>query len=603
MRWPSPSARRRALASASLTALLAVVSTTLLPGALSPAGAVTTPGAVPTFGSSIEDYADYQGQTTCSPSPKKGAVLLQRWLTTRYAGTGTSGIVRGCSVGGRSEHKEGRAFDWRVSAADPHERAEAESFVALLRATDGNGNTAAIARRMGLMYFIWDDRIYSASSHFAPRPYLHPGCRAIDLAACGSTLRHRDHVHISMSWAGALGRTSFWDGSVSGQVVAPPAPKPRPVPKPSPVPAPKPAPRPAPGPAPKPLPRPEPPPTPVPPTPVPPVTPGPTTPGPTTPGPTTPGPAPATTPTSPPTARPEPAPAGPPVLDQVRTPSVLLSVPASTDGLTTSFALAAGRTYRLLASGVYAHGAGSKVADAACSWDVGDASWSAASAPARGLTVDGVAGWRSRSGGRCDAEEHVYVWDYTPARSGPMRVVIEDPTRSDDDGELELRVLAAGADVSEYTTALPDLVGEPSAPPAAATGARLTGTEVLSVDAAGGGRTSAVLEAGREYTVEVTGTWSAGEGVEADAECTRSPDRPWRAVRSFDPLHPFVDGYDLHADGLDLVPLQPGCDPGHVYRYRLVPGRTSQVSFATWDATPGDDVGALRVTLWPRPRP
>ncbi|MEO7745237.1 MAG: hypothetical protein ABIV05_03320 [Actinomycetota bacterium] len=607
MRWPRSSARRRALASASLTALLAVVSTTVLPGAISPAGAATSPGTVPTFGSQIEDYASYQGQTTCSPSPKKGAVLLQRWLTARYAGTGTSGIVRGCSVGGRSEHKEGRAFDWRVSVADPHERAEAESFVDLLRATDRDGNHAAIARRMGLMYFIWDDHIYSATSQFVPRPYVHPGCRTVDLAACGSTLRHRDHVHISMSWAGALARTSFWDGSVSGQVVPPPAPpRPRPEPQPAPQTAPQPAPqtapRPAPRPVPQPAPRPVPPPAPKPapepsagPAPRPAVEP--TPPAPPTPTPAThPAPAPSATPT------PAAATTGPPVLDQARNPAVLLSVPATTDGLTTAFTVVAGRTYRLLASGWYSHGVGSQVADAACSWNVRDATWSGAAATSLKLTVDGVAGWRSRSGGRCDAEEHVYVWDYTPARSGVLHLAVEDATRSDDDGALELRVLTAGADVSEYTTVLPDVAAEPTAPPAAATGDRLTGTEVVSVDAADGGRTAGVLEAGHEYTAEVAGTWSAGEGVEADAECTRGADGRWRPVRSFDPLHPFVDGYDLHADGLDLVPLKAGCDPGHVYRYRLVPGRTSQMSFATWDATPGDDVGALRVTMWPRPR-
>jgi len=48
--------------------------------------------------------------------------------------------------------------------------------------------------------------------------------------------------------------------------------------------------------------------------------------------------------------------------------------------------------------------------------------------------------------------------------------------------------------------------------------------------------------------------------------------------------------------------LRSGCDAGHLYRYRLIPNRTSQVSLATWDATPGDDVGALQVTVWPRAR-
>ena len=163
-------------------------------------------------------------------------------------------------------------------------------------------------------------------------------------------------------------------------------------------------------------------------------------------------------------------------------------------------------------------------------------------------------------------------------------------------------MLVAGASVSGFTTPVPELAAEPSAPPAARSGALLTGTEVLDVSAAGGGRTVGVLHAGKEYTVEVSGTWSAGEGVVADAECSRTSAGNWARERSSDPLHPTVDSFDLYADGVDLVPLRNECDAGHVYRYRLVPNRTSQVAFATWDASPGDDVGGLRVTVWPRPR-
>ena len=551
MRSPVPS-RRRLVASTALTALMA---TLLAIGVNSAAGAAAAPGAMPAFGPVIEDYPVYQGQTTCSPSAKPGTAALQRWLVARYPGTGTSGIVRGCSVGGRSEHKEGRAFDWRVSVTDPRQRAQAETLIALLRAADGHGNENAVARRMGIMYWIWNDRIYSSSSHYAPRPYVHGGCRTVALAACGATLRHRDHVHISMSWAGALGRTSFWDGSVSGTLTPPQAPPPEPPPL---VPPPEPSPV-------------------VKPVPV----------------------------VKPP---PKPAPVWPPLLDQVATPAASVPVPASGTGVTTSFSLAAGRTYRLLATGYYAYGAGSQVADAACSWHVrDDGGWSSAaegstSATALKLTVGGRSGWRARDGGRCDQDEHVYVWDYTPTRTGAVTVLLDDPTRADDAGALELRVLLAGADVSEYTTRLPDLAPEPSAPPASGAGEPLTGTEVLSVDAARGGRTAAVLQAGHEYVVEVGGTWSAGEGIEADAECSRTTNGAWQPRRSSDPLHPSIDSFDLYADGVDLVPLRSGCDAGHLYRYRLIPNRTSQVSLATWDATPGDDVGALQVTVWPRAR-
>ena len=36
-----------------------------------------------------------------------------------YPGTGDSGIVRACTAAGASEHKEGRAWDWRVTTANP----------------------------------------------------------------------------------------------------------------------------------------------------------------------------------------------------------------------------------------------------------------------------------------------------------------------------------------------------------------------------------------------------------------------------------------------------------------------------------------------------
>ena len=196
----------------------------------------------------------------------------------------------------------------------------------------------------------------------------------------------------------------------------------------------------------------------------------------------------------------------------------------------------------------------------------------------------------------------MYVWDYTPTTTGPLTLAVDDPSRADNQGELTVRVLVAGADVSGWTTVVPDLEPEPSARPAVSAGSRLTGTEVLNVDAAGGGRTSAVLQAGFEYTVEVDGSWSAGDGVEADAECSRTSSGTWQRQRSSDPLHPSVDTFDLYVDGVDLQPQGNGCDPGHVYRYRYVPNRTSQVTFAVWGATPGDDTGRLQVTIWPRRR-
>jgi hypothetical protein len=57
-------------------------------------------------------------------------------VLTRYPETGDSGILRGCHVGGRSEHKEGRAWDWHVNADDPEDRARVTQLINWLLAPD-----------------------------------------------------------------------------------------------------------------------------------------------------------------------------------------------------------------------------------------------------------------------------------------------------------------------------------------------------------------------------------------------------------------------------------------------------------------------------------
>jgi hypothetical protein len=61
---------------------------------------------------------------------------------------------------------------------------------------------------MGIMYVIWDDHMYSAWEEFDEERYLSSSCRS--RKKCSKTLRHRDHMHISLSRAGARGRTSFY---------------------------------------------------------------------------------------------------------------------------------------------------------------------------------------------------------------------------------------------------------------------------------------------------------------------------------------------------------------------------------------------------------
>ena len=203
---PSPTSAptRRARALSALIAGVATATMVVLPG--SPAAAAPE---TPAFGSAIEALSPYQGQTACDPVARPGVVRFRDLVLAAYPGTGDSGIVRACSVGGTSEHKEGRAWDWRVSATNPTHVAQVADLMQWLLAPDEFGNSAAMARRMGVMYVIWDSRIwksYQASRGWQPYSGASP---------------HTDHVHLSFSWAGALGETSFWSGRVAPVMTRP----------------------------------------------------------------------------------------------------------------------------------------------------------------------------------------------------------------------------------------------------------------------------------------------------------------------------------------------------------------------------------------------
>ena len=171
--------------------------------------AVAAP-SVGSFPAAIEGYAAYQGQTTCSPTAKPGVVRFRDLVLRTYPKTRNLGIVRGCNVGGRSEHKEGRAWDWGVSAAKPAEAAAVDDLMKWLFATDSKGNRHAIARRLGLQYVIWNRKIWGAYNSSGWRPYT-------------GVSPHNEHVHFSFGRPGAEARTSFFSGRVAPVTPAPQA--------------------------------------------------------------------------------------------------------------------------------------------------------------------------------------------------------------------------------------------------------------------------------------------------------------------------------------------------------------------------------------------
>ena len=159
--------------------------------------------------SAIEDYASYDPQSRCRPEAKSGTKVLGRWIVRRHGGA-FGPISRPCDSGGTSEHKEGRAFDWTLDATKKKDRQKAAAFLELVRASDKVGNPDARARRMGIMYVIWNDRMYSAWDGFEGEPYLASSCPS--KKKCSATARHRDHLHISLSRVGGRGRTSWYEG-------------------------------------------------------------------------------------------------------------------------------------------------------------------------------------------------------------------------------------------------------------------------------------------------------------------------------------------------------------------------------------------------------
>jgi uncharacterized delta-60 repeat protein len=152
-----------------------------------------------------EPLAGYVSQDECSPVAKPGVVAFQQLLMARYPGSRNLGIVRQCHLGSRSEHKEGRAFDWGVRVDRPTEAAYAKDLIAWLLATGPDGARYANARRVGIMYMIWNRKVWSASRPADGwREYTGPS-------------PHTDHVHFSFTWPAAYKLTSYWTGTTYGR--------------------------------------------------------------------------------------------------------------------------------------------------------------------------------------------------------------------------------------------------------------------------------------------------------------------------------------------------------------------------------------------------
>ena len=205
--------------SMSATVCIVAVLLVALTGSLSfaPAADAASSARVPDvpsgMPSDIEGLARYVAANSCDPHAKTGTTALANLLVRTYGSH--YGIDRTCGTDPlpTSEHYDGRAIDFFLNVHNKSQRAKMNALIGWLFASDESGNRYANARRLGVMYLIWNNKIwgsYRASDGW--RPYSscasHPGT-AYD------TTCHRDHIHISLSWEGAKKKTSFWTRNVA----------------------------------------------------------------------------------------------------------------------------------------------------------------------------------------------------------------------------------------------------------------------------------------------------------------------------------------------------------------------------------------------------
>jgi hypothetical protein len=192
----------------------------LLVAAAAVPAAAAAPAPVPvpaprTFGSVADNFPQFERENTCSPTEKPGAKKLRKLLKKTYGSSISSNTVRACTSAD-SGHEEGRAVDWMTNKKVPAQKAMAKAFIAWLEAPDSYGNTYAMARRLGVEYVIWNNRMWR--TYDTGRGWteydncLHKQKKG---KAAWANACHRTHVHISLSWDGAYKRTSYFSGYVA----------------------------------------------------------------------------------------------------------------------------------------------------------------------------------------------------------------------------------------------------------------------------------------------------------------------------------------------------------------------------------------------------
>lgn len=173
------------------------------------AGVGAGSGAAPGASAPVDPYSPWETTQAgeCDPTPKPGVLMFRDYARARWGEKpgSTQNIVRDCSIGGASEHHEGRAWDLMTNSIE-HGQGIADDLTA-------NGDE--LARRAGVMYMIWNRQIWRAYPwEGRPSGSWSPYTKG------EAASPHVDHLHLSFSRAGAAGETSLYDQIRAGTPVA-----------------------------------------------------------------------------------------------------------------------------------------------------------------------------------------------------------------------------------------------------------------------------------------------------------------------------------------------------------------------------------------------
>lgn len=141
-------------------------------------------------------YDDAANWKNCTSGFTRGAKRMQDWLRANWGPAQIGGYACRQNTANKKKtsiHGVGRANDWHRNAGNPTQAGQVASFIQRMSA-----NNAAMARAMGVQYWIWNRQEYSVKN------------TGVTKARYGGPNPHTDHVHIELNHAGANLQTSYW---------------------------------------------------------------------------------------------------------------------------------------------------------------------------------------------------------------------------------------------------------------------------------------------------------------------------------------------------------------------------------------------------------